>query len=56
MKNGEEMISLQLEGSNLSTFTPFFYFLFYDGDDSCSIFQTLGERQAKTVEFVVVRE
>ena len=56
MKNGEEVISLQLEGSNLSIFPPLLYFLFSDGDELGSILQTLGERQAKTMKYVVVRE
>lgn len=56
MKNGDEMISLNLEGSNLSIFPPLLHFLFSYGDESSFIFQTLGERQAKTMKFVVVRE
>lgn len=51
-----KVISLQLDGSNLSRFTPLLYFLFYDGDESGSIHQTLGERQAKTMKFVAMRE
>ena len=56
MKNGEEVISLQLEGSNLNIFPPLLYLLFYDGDESGSILQTLGERQSKTMKFAFVRE
>ena len=56
MTNGEEVISLQLEGSNLSIFPPLLYSLFYDGDELGSILQALSERKEKIMKFVVVGE
>ena len=52
--DNKEVISFQLEGSNLNFFPSMLYFLFSDGDESGSILQNLGEREEKTMKFAVV--
>ena len=48
--NGEEVISLQFEGSYLSIFPPFWCFLFSVGEESSSMIETLDDRREKKRE------